>query len=196
MHRRMVREAVRNAVPAQRKKTERPAVKMAAAAALIDAILESDRKAPQKQRHTARRIFDRIRAEVPGCTPAERTVRQNLATEALPSIGALMDLAAAPRASVPEAGRFVMRLVEELQPHPDFAKHRGGPPIQSISVLSERGEVVFQEPITITQDGLIVKGYGRLVGQMRATRPFCLRRGPQFGNPHPKWLLRRYLINN
>ena len=71
-----LREAVRNAVPAQRKKTERPAVKMAAAATLIDAILESDRKAPRKQRHTARRIFDRIRAEVPGCTPAERTVRQ------------------------------------------------------------------------------------------------------------------------
>ena len=58
VHRRMVREAVRNAVPAQRKKTERPAVKMAAAATLIDAILESDRKAPRKQRHTARRIFD------------------------------------------------------------------------------------------------------------------------------------------
>ena len=76
VHRRMVREAVRNAVPAQRKKTERPAVKMAAAVSLIDAILESDRKAPRKQRHTARRIYDRIRAEVPGCTPAERTVRQ------------------------------------------------------------------------------------------------------------------------
>ena len=28
VHRRMVREAVRNAVPAQRKKTQRPAVKM------------------------------------------------------------------------------------------------------------------------------------------------------------------------
>ena len=76
VHRRMVREAVRNAVPAQRKKTERPAVKMAPAVPLIDAILESDRKAPRKQRHTARRIFDRIRAEIPGCTPAERTVRQ------------------------------------------------------------------------------------------------------------------------
>jgi hypothetical protein len=72
----MVREAVRNAVPAQRKKTERLVVKMAAATTLIDAILESDWKAPRKQRHTARRIYDRIRAEVPGCTPAERTVRQ------------------------------------------------------------------------------------------------------------------------
>jgi hypothetical protein len=49
---------------------------MAPAVSLIEAILDSDRKAPRKQRHTARRIYDRIRAEVPGCTPAERTVRQ------------------------------------------------------------------------------------------------------------------------
>ncbi len=76
VHRRMFREAVRNAVPVQRKKTERPSLKMAAAVSLIDAILESDRKAPRKQRHTARRIFDRIHAEVAGCSPAERTVRQ------------------------------------------------------------------------------------------------------------------------
>src|ERR1017187_5065428 len=76
VHRRMVREAVRNAVPSQRKKTERPAVKMAAAVSLIDSILELDRKAPRKQRHTSRRIYDRIRAEIPGCTPAQRTVRQ------------------------------------------------------------------------------------------------------------------------
>ena len=37
---------------------------MAPAAALIDSILEGDRKAQRKQRHTARRIFDRIAAEV------------------------------------------------------------------------------------------------------------------------------------
>ena len=60
VHRRMVREAARNAVPAQRKKTERPAVKMAAAVSLIGSILELDRKAPRKQRHTSRRIYDRI----------------------------------------------------------------------------------------------------------------------------------------
>ena len=76
VHRRMVREAIQSAMPARRKKTERPSLKMAAAAALIEAILEADRKAPRKQRHTARRIYDRIRVEVPGCTAAERTVRQ------------------------------------------------------------------------------------------------------------------------
>lgn len=76
VHRRMVREAVRSALPARRKKTERPHVKMSPAVEFIDSILEVDRKAPRKQRHTARRIWDRIRREVPECTAAERTVRQ------------------------------------------------------------------------------------------------------------------------
>jgi transposase len=76
VHRRMVRDAIGSALPARRKKTERPQVKMSSAAAFVDAILELDRKAPRKQRHTARRIWDRIREEIPECTAAERTVRQ------------------------------------------------------------------------------------------------------------------------
>ena len=76
VHRRMVREAVRSATPARRKKTERPQVKMAAVSGFIDAILEGDRKAPRKQRHTAKRIWERTREEVAGSTVAERTVRQ------------------------------------------------------------------------------------------------------------------------
>ena len=76
VHRRMVREAIHSAVPVRRKKMERPSIKMAPVTAFIEAILESDRKAPRKQRHTAMRIYNRIRAEVPACTAAERTVRQ------------------------------------------------------------------------------------------------------------------------
>jgi hypothetical protein len=75
VHRRVVREAIQSAIPARRKKTERPHVKMALAAEFIDAILEADRKVPRKQRHTAKRIWERIGAEVPGSTAAERTVR-------------------------------------------------------------------------------------------------------------------------
>ena len=71
VHRRTVREAVRSALPARRKKTVRPHLKIAPAAAFIDAVLETDRKAPRKQRHTAKRIWERIRLEVPGCTAAE-----------------------------------------------------------------------------------------------------------------------------
>jgi len=75
VHRRVVREAIQSAVPAPRKKTERPHIKMAPAAEFIDTILEEDRKVHRKQRHTATRIWHRIRDEVPGCTAAERTVR-------------------------------------------------------------------------------------------------------------------------
>jgi transposase len=76
VHRRMVREAIHSAVPVRRKKTERPRTKLDAAVTFIEGILEADRKTPRKQRHTAHRIWKRITEEVPGCTAAERTVRQ------------------------------------------------------------------------------------------------------------------------
>jgi transposase len=41
----------------------------------IDRILKADMSAPPKQRHTARRIFERLRAEVPDFTGCERSVR-------------------------------------------------------------------------------------------------------------------------
>jgi transposase len=45
-------------------------------AAFIDAILEADRQAPRKQRHTAHRIYERLRQERPGFLVAEPTVRR------------------------------------------------------------------------------------------------------------------------
>ena len=76
VHRRMVREAIGNALPKPRKKTERRRWKMEAAAGFVDAILEADRKAPRKQRHTAHRIWERMQHELPQCRIAERTVRE------------------------------------------------------------------------------------------------------------------------
>ena len=76
VHRRMVREAIGSALPKPRKKTERPRWKLKAAVEFIDAILEADRKAPRKQRHTAHRIWERIQIELPECKIAERTVRE------------------------------------------------------------------------------------------------------------------------
>ena len=43
---------------------------------MINAILVGDQKAPRKQRHTARRIFNRIRAELLNTPAAKSTVRQ------------------------------------------------------------------------------------------------------------------------
>jgi len=75
IHRRMVREAIGSALPVPRKKVERPRWKLAAAIAFIDQILETDKKAPRKQRHTAHRIWERIQREMPQVQLCERTVR-------------------------------------------------------------------------------------------------------------------------
>jgi hypothetical protein len=72
----MVREALANAVPPERKIPERERPKLAAAMPLIDAILEADRKAHRKQRHTAHRIWIRLQREMPEAVVAESTVRQ------------------------------------------------------------------------------------------------------------------------
>jgi transposase len=76
VHRRMVREAIGSAIPRPRKKTKRPNWKLKPAIEFIDAILGEDRKAPRKQRHTAHRIWQRIKVELPDCEIRERTVRQ------------------------------------------------------------------------------------------------------------------------
>ncbi len=76
VHRRLVREALDGAVPKERATPGRTRPKTGPIAAFIDDILEADRKAPRKQRHTAHRIWCRIGEELPGCAVAESTVRQ------------------------------------------------------------------------------------------------------------------------
>ena len=76
VHRRMVREALVSAVPRARKIPERGRPKLAGAIAFIDAILEVDRKAPRKQRHTAHRIWTRLCREMPEVGVGESTVRE------------------------------------------------------------------------------------------------------------------------
>src|SRR5581483_11634252 len=76
VHRRLVREALGGAVPRERMATARARPKTGAAAAFIEEILEADRRAPRKQRHTARRIWARLRQEHPEWPLAESTVRQ------------------------------------------------------------------------------------------------------------------------
>jgi len=76
VHRRMVREAIVHAVPSERKRPVRQKPKLMPAMDFIEGILESDRKAPRKQRHTAHRIWCRLRAERPELEMAESTVRR------------------------------------------------------------------------------------------------------------------------
>lgn len=78
VHRRMVRQAIANAVPPARVYPEREKPQLGAVAAFIDAVLEEDRRAPRKQRHTARRLWQRIRREFPETSVAESTVRNHV----------------------------------------------------------------------------------------------------------------------
>ena len=76
VHRRMVREALASSVPGEKIARPRARPRLGALTEFIDGILEADKKAPRKQRHTARRIHVRIGKEHPEWPVAESTVRQ------------------------------------------------------------------------------------------------------------------------
>jgi hypothetical protein len=63
VHRRMVREALASPVPASRKTPVRQSPVLDAVTELIDAMLREDLDAPRKQRHTSRRIWQRLADE-------------------------------------------------------------------------------------------------------------------------------------
>jgi transposase len=72
----MVREAIGNAVPPRRKKVEQRRGKLTPYAGRIEEILKADQQAPRKQRHTAHRIWQRLRAEDSGFHVSQRSVRK------------------------------------------------------------------------------------------------------------------------
>jgi transposase len=76
VHRRTVRQALESPVPPARKRPEgRPAPKLGEYRELIDSWLVADLTAPRKQRHTAKRIHQRLVDEC-GADVSERQVRR------------------------------------------------------------------------------------------------------------------------
>lgn len=78
VHRRIVRQALESAVPPPRKKTMRSAPTLDPWKSTIDRWLTEDESAPRKQRHTARRVFQRL-VEEHGAEVGESTVRRYVA---------------------------------------------------------------------------------------------------------------------
>ena len=76
VHRRMVRQALASARTAGAPAGQRKRPVIEPLMPFIDAILEADRNAPRKQRHTAHRIWQRIETELPEQKVAEVTIRQ------------------------------------------------------------------------------------------------------------------------
>jgi transposase len=73
-----VRQALADAVPPARKVTARVAPSLDPWKAVIQGWIEADRTAPKKQRHTARRVFQRLTSEY-GAEVSESTVRRYVA---------------------------------------------------------------------------------------------------------------------
>ena len=79
VHRRTVRQALASALPPPRKAySPRPRPAIGRYAAIIDGWLLADREVPRKQRHTARRVWQRLVAEH-GASVAEVTVSRYVA---------------------------------------------------------------------------------------------------------------------
>ncbi len=76
VHRRTVRQALADAKPPERKVPQRKSPQIEAVAEFIDEVLQADQKAPRKQRHTAHRIWMRLREKNPEMEVGESTVRR------------------------------------------------------------------------------------------------------------------------
>ncbi len=68
---------------------------------------------------------------------------------------------AAAKASVEAVPHMEMRRTDDLKPHPSLLKQGLSPTNERLLALGKLGETIFEQPLLITQENLIVDGYAR-----------------------------------
>lgn len=58
-------------------------------------------------------------------------------------------------------GRLIMCCLEDLQPHPAYARHHFTVPASQLSQVAEAKDVALREPLTVTRDRTVLDGYAR-----------------------------------
>jgi hypothetical protein len=64
-------------------------------------------------------------------------------------------------ATVEAVPRMVMRRTDDLKPHPSLAKQNLWPTNERLLALEKLGDAIFEQPLLITHENLIVDGYAR-----------------------------------
>lgn len=93
----------------------------------------------------------------PGKTRLKVTPPQQAAQQSLFAALAV----APPDASYQAVPRMVMRATDALKPHPSLLKQDLWPTNERLLALEKLGDAIFEQPLLITQENVIVDGYAR-----------------------------------
>jgi len=72
--------------------------------------------------------------------------------------------------------RLVILSVDQLCPHPSYTRHHLSVSASQLTAISALGDLAFQQPIMITQKGIVIDGYARweLASQQGRESVLCL----------------------
>ena len=87
--------------------------------------------------------------------------------------------------------------LDEIHPHPSYARHQLRVPACKLSALAERGDLAFQEPLVITQDGTIIDGHARWeLARLQGRQTLRCIEYELSGAEALHWLLQRHRRSN